>query len=446
MRRTIWVALITLASFSLVAPSAAPPVSAAVEKAFDDFWKAGNAGDAEKAAERLIKTGVDFDIAWSRLQAGRQYAPLKSGTQMLRLASADGTVIENAIEIPREYDAATRWPVRVQLHGGVMRRLPEGEEQNAPPRARRVNRIAGESAIYIQPRGFADAAWWHFNQVDNLLTVLDRVKRKYNVDENRVYVTGVSDGGTGVYFIAMKAVTPWSAFLPLNGNMRVLATPGTRADGQLYAGNFVNRPFFIVNGGQDPLYPVGAVTPHIVMMERAGTPVEFRPQPAAGHDTSWWPTERANFERFVRTHPRQPYPDRLSWETERADRYNRLNWLVIDRLGHAASNAALEDVNRFAPPQGGPDQPMFSRTKPSGRVDLTRTGNTLTVTSRGVAQFTLLLSPEVIDFAQPVTVIVNGRQVFHGPVSKDVGTLLKWAARDNDRTMLYGAELTLEVP
>jgi predicted esterase len=446
MRRVSWVVLITLASVVLAAQSAAPRVTALIDKAFDDFWKAGSTGDAEKAAQRLLKTGVDFETAWSRLQAGRPYTTQKSGSQLLRLASVDGTVLENTVEIPREYDPATRWPVRVQLHGGVMRNLPEGDEQNPSPRARRVNRIEGESAIYLQPRGFADAAWWQFNQVDNLLTLLDRVKRRYNVDENRVYVTGVSDGGTGVYFLAMKVVTPWSAFLPLNGNMRVLTAPGTRADGQFYAGNFVNRPFFIINGGQDPLYPVGAVAPHIVMMERAGTPVEFRPQPSAGHDTSWWPAERVNFERFVRTHPRQPYPERLSWETERADRYNRLSWLVIDRLGRASSDVALEDVNRFAPPAGGPEQPMFARSKPSGRVDISGSGNTITARSRGVAQFTLLLSPDVIDFSQPVIVTVNDRPVSQSRIAKDLATLLKWAARDNDRTMLFGAELTVEVP
>ncbi len=444
MGRAVGIVLLALATVSLAAQPA-PPIAAAVDKAFDEFWRAGNTGDAEKAAQRLIKAGMDFDTAWPRLQAGRHYLPQKGGTQMLRLAAVDGTVIENTVEVPREYDPATRWPVRVQLHGGVMRNLPEGDE-NSAPRTRRVNRIEGETAIYLQPRGFTEAAWWHFNQVDNLLTLLDRVKRKYNVDENRVYVTGVSDGGTGVYFLAMKIVTPWSAFLPLNGNMRVLATPGTRADGQLHAGNFVNRPFFIINGGQDPLYPVGAVTPHVLMMERAGTPVEFRPQPAAGHDTSWWPAERANFERFVRTHPRQPNPDRLSWETERADRYNRISWLVIDRLGTASSDVALEDANRFAPPAGGPEQPMFARTKPSGRVDVTRSGNSITARTHGVTQFTLLLSPDVIDFSAPIMVIVNDRTVFHDRVRKDAAALLKWAARDNDRTMLFGAELTLQVP
>ena len=87
--------------------------------------------------------------------------------------------------------------------------------------------------------------------------------------------------------------------------------------------------------------------------------------------------------------------------------------------------------------------PIFSTTVPSGRVDLVREGNTIRATTRGVAAFTLLLSPDAIDFARPVTVIANGRQVFSGRVQKDLGTLLTWAARDNDRTMLYGAALPI---
>ena len=74
-----------------------------------------------------------------------------------------------------------------------------------------------------------------------------------------------------------------------------------------------------------------------------------------------------------------------------------------------------------------------------------REGNTVRATTRGVAAFTLLLSPDVFDFSKPVTVVADGREVFNGLVKKDVGTLLRWAARDNDRTMLFGAELPISV-
>jgi len=93
-----------------------------------------------------------------------------------------------------------------------------------------------------------------------------------------------------------------------------------------------------------------------------------------------------------------------------------------------------------------PPKLLFARSAPSGRVDLTRAGNTVQATTRGVAQFTLLLSPDQFDFSKPVNVIVNGRTAFSGRVQNDLKTLLKWAAIDNDRTMLFGAEVRIEVP
>jgi hypothetical protein len=41
--------------------------------------------------------------------------------------------------------------------------------------------------------------------------------------------------------------------------------------------------------------------------------------------------------------------------------------------------------------------------------------------------------------------VANGHVVFDGRVKKSVETLMKWAARDNDRTMLFGAELHIKL-
>ena len=50
----------------------------------------------------------------------------------------------------------------------------------------------------------------------------------------------------------------------------------------------------------------------------------------------------------------------------------------------------------------------------SGRVDVRRTGNTFDAVVRDVAAFTLLLSPDAIDFAKPVAVTINGKPAFSG--------------------------------
>jgi hypothetical protein len=171
--------------------------------------------------------------------------------------------------------------------------------------------------------------------------------------------------------------------------------------------------------------------------------VVYHPQPEAEHNTAWWPEERASFEAFVAAHPRDPLPDRLTWETERTDRYNRAHWLIIAALGSAAGEPAFEDTNLLA---GGPLQrEIFPHPRPSGRVDLARRGNRVEASTHGVRTFTLLLSPDEFDLAAPVTVVVNSRVAFEGRVEPRVDTLLRWAARDNDRTMLFAAELTIDV-
>jgi hypothetical protein len=371
----------------------------------------------------------NFDAEWARLKRGRHYGAAKTGSITYRFADLEGAAFETIIEVPETYDPAQKWPVRVQLHGGVSRPLDRA-------RPRRPNNLAGTlPQIYVYPRAWAEAQWWQTRQVDNILHVLEKLKREYNVDESRIYVTGFSDGGTGAFFFGMREPTPFSAIMPLHGNIGVLANPASGADGQMYPGNLANRPMFATNGGLDRLYPISAMAPLIALIERAGVELMYRPLDQAGHETSWWPNERDRFERFVMEHPRRPDRARLSWETERSDRYNRVDWLVITALGATPSDQRLEDVAAK----------LFPRARASGRVDVVRKDNAFEARTRGVKAFTLLLSPDVIDFARPVSVTVNGRVAFQGMVAKDPAVLLKWAARDNDRDMLYAAELKVEV-
>ena len=71
------------------------------------------------------------------------------------------------------------------------------------------------------------------------------------------------------------------------------------------------------------------------------------------------------------------------------------------------------------------DLGFFRHTKRSGRVDIHRKGNTFDAIVRDVAAFTLLLSPDAIDFMRPVVVTVNGKQVFSGTVRRDNVTLMR---------------------
>jgi hypothetical protein len=369
-----------------------------------------------------------FDAEYARLKQGRVYSKdVQTGALKRRHGAFSYWLV-----VPGTYDPAKKYPVRFQLHGGVMREDPSLRGDGSV-------RLAGAEQIYIMPAGWRDAPWWSDRQAGALRAILEDVKREYNVDENLVVVSGVSDGGTGAYYIAMRDTTPYASFLPLNGHVLVLRNPDLDIRHDVFLNNLRNKPLFIVNGGRDQLYPLATVEPSIAHMRDGGVPIDFRPQPQAGHDTSWWPALREEFERFVRTHPRNPLPDLLSWEVSETRTWNRAHWLIIDKLGTTTTDATdLPDLNTI----GG--QRIFPNGR-SGRVFLGRTGNSVKAFSRGVKEFTLLLSPDQFDFTKNVTVEVNGRTLFDGRVEKSVETLKKWAARDNDRTMLFGAEIRISV-
>jgi PDZ domain len=491
-----------------------------LDVSFAEYWTAKNPGEAAKAAGEIVKSGAAFDDVYARLKSGRPYAKdVATG-----IVLAHHGEFAYTIDVPETYDPSLRYQVRFQLHGGI-----GNSRENAERRGRNgIGRLAGATQIYVLPASWSEAPWWGTAQLENLRAILDTVKRIYNVDENRVVVSGVSDGGTGAYYLAMRDTTPYASFLPLNGFIGVLNNDDLHIDGDLFPGNLRNKPLFVVNGGRDRLYPIAAVEPYLEHLAKGQVRITYRPQPQAGHDTSWWPTVKDGFETFVRDHPREPYPDRLTWETTDTRESGRAHWLVIDGVGGARGDStSMDDLNEFTPPpraelgfrlgsglrvdrvmahtlaerlgmrQGDvldsvgdvqlentatlvsalqayaphspitltvrrgdqtitlngtfdpdtilqPRGPIFRRTGRSGRVDLVRHGNTVELITRGVSELTLLLSPDQFDFSEPIRVSVNGRTLQEARVEKDLATLMKWAAKDNDRTMLFGAEVRVK--
>jgi poly(3-hydroxybutyrate) depolymerase len=414
-----------------VVPSAA---SKDVDAAFQAFWNARSPQDAAKLVRDIVATGVTFDDALTRLKAGRSYAANVPKGVVKASYKARGREFLYSVNVPDSYDPTKPYQVRFQLHGGVSRPSNQLRGNGA------IGALAGAEQIYILPSGWVDAEWWTDVQLDNLRTILDTVKRTYNVDENRVVLSGVSDGGTGAYYVAMHDTTPFASFLPLNGFIMVLDSVDGAGDD--FPNNLRNKPMFAVNGGMDPLYPTRIVTPYVERLKQGGVQLVYQPQPNAGHNTAWWPEVKDSFEAFVRSHPRAALPGTLTWETGGAAYDNRAHWLVINKLAQRSrTDAPIDDVNRT----GERGQVLFEHRHPSGRVDLVRTGNVVKATTRGVAEFTLLLSPDTFDFGQPVRVETNGHVAFEGMVDTNLTTLLTWAARDNDRTMLFGAELHVAV-
>src|SRR3954468_9695123 len=117
-RFAIWTGVVC--GLALVAGAAVRADEARIAAAFNKFWTARTPQDAAKAGDEIVASGVSFADALERLQHGRPYASdVKRGELRLQRGSVQGDFFYD-VRVPESYDPARKYPVRFQLHGGVM--------------------------------------------------------------------------------------------------------------------------------------------------------------------------------------------------------------------------------------------------------------------------------------------------------------------------------------
>ena len=415
LHKIVHLVLIVAVSAGISVQAQEPATPAAVNQALvTEYWRAGSASAREALAGQIMASQIAIDELVALFEAGPVYeAEVPLGEQILQRIGEDGTEYPFMIYVPEDYDPAVAYPVEFVLHGGVGRPKPEAGENFWQ---RSYDRVAQPGRIIVIPLSWPDAIWWQASQAENLPAILNRLKATYNIDENRVTLTGISDGGTGAYFYAFKQPTQWAAFLPYIGHPGVLRNPQSGGGYRLYFENLMNKPLYIVNGENDRLYPSASLASFIDILQDVGVPYTWTVIEEGGHNTSWLPDYLSAIEEFKIENPRDPLPDDIQWVADRTDRYNRNHWIQIDELVESERPALLQ---------------------------VSRADNRFEVDARGVNRFTLLLSPDAVDFSQPIEVIVNGESKFNEVVEQSAETLLELAAQDLDRTMLFTAVLSL---
>ena len=248
----------------------------------------------------------------------------------------------------------------------------------------------------------------------------------------------------GRYYLAMRETTPFASFLPLNGFIMVLANIDTGIRDQR-----TEQPPQQTVLRRERRDAIACIPPrrsslYVLHLKKAGVSVDYHPQPLGEHNTAWWPDIRESFERFVADHPRDPSPARLTWATSNL-KHNRAHWLVIDRLGAQPGDPRnLPDVNEFQSEPADGDAavraPRRLGPRRSGPQRQHRGGDDPRRRRVHAARLAGCVRSQ-----QPIKVTSNGKVVFDGKIQPSVETLLKWAARDNDRTMLYAAEIPIKL-
>src|SRR5438874_1009123 len=80
-----------------------------IDAAFQKFWSAKSPDEAERYIEDVVKSGVTFDEAMTRLKTGRAYTTQPTGIVKLSNKTKDGVEHFYALNVPASYDPARKY-------------------------------------------------------------------------------------------------------------------------------------------------------------------------------------------------------------------------------------------------------------------------------------------------------------------------------------------------
>lgn len=294
----------------------------------------------------------------------------------------------------------------IQIGGKTLRylektfgRAPEGERSlwismhgggGAPPEVNdsqwknQIQLYQPAEGFYVAPRAPTDT-WnlWHQPHIDGLF---DRLIENYvaarGVNPNRVYLTGYSAGGDGVYQLATRMADRWAAASMMAGHPN-----------DVQPDNLRNIGFGLFVGGKDGAYKrnqVAAKWKNLLFNLRQNDPNGYphlvRIYPEMGH---WMNRKDAEALPWMSQFRRNPWPKKIVWRQAKGIT-SRFYWLQI------------------------PKQHLAKGQRLSAEVD----GQTIRIAAENAPQFIVRLSDLLVNLDHPITIIVNGKEQFRGKVNR----------------------------
>lgn len=140
--------------------------------------------------------------------------------------------------------------------------------------------------VTISPQAFTNTAWWGGRTLEMLNLLLDDVIRIYNIDPDRIYVTGVSMGGFASWNLADEYPERFAAIVSVSGSgfkdiytLDKLLVP-TRFD----SCGIREIPIWAFHGGQDIIANTQGISEYIQRFEdTCEVDVEYTLYPDLGH-------------------------------------------------------------------------------------------------------------------------------------------------------------------
>jgi predicted esterase len=388
------------------------------------IWNYLYAEDADAADRALALVLQDaqatLPTVLSVLKGDPVYALQPVGMMPEHYVPLRGRRYHYGLFVPESYDPAKPHALVICLHGMGF----TGEAYLE----RWASRLGDGYVLACPTLPYAD--WWSRTAEELVLATIQEVQRHYAIDQDRIFLTGMSNGGIGTYIIGMHHADRFAALAPMAGGLEDVLFP--------FLQNLRHTPVYVLHGATDEVMPIQLSRDIDRELTRLSYPHVFReharrhPQ-AGGH---FFPREEVPaLVTWLHQQRRIASPTHVTLVRD-ASHLGALSWARIDATDRIAYfSDRLVDTN---------DEAIKNRIY--AELDVAVTGpNRIEVKTIRVRRFSLYLNEALVDFARPVTVVTNGRVTYEGLVTPSIERLLREARARRDRRQLFPAMLTLSV-
>ena len=266
--------------------------------------------------------------------------------------------------------------------------------------------------IYLAPRAPTNT-WnlWHEPHIDRFFQRLinDAVLLE-GVDPNRVYLTGYSAGGDGVYQLAPRMADRWAAAAMMAGHPNNASPLGLR-----------NIAFTIHMGGDDSAFNRNGVAANwkqtlaeLRKDDPDGYLHEVHIHDGLGH---WMNGRDADAIPWMAERTRNPWPRRVVWHQSPVT-HGQFYWLAVDPDNQRGGSTVIAESQ----------------------------GQTVRVVeANGIDRLEILLNDRMMDLDQPVRVEFGDRVLFEGLLRRTRDNLELTLAQRGDRCFMFPARVIVDV-
>lgn len=369
----------------------------------------------------LANPDATIDQVSRAIQTGRTYQPMPVGTMAEEQIVVRERRYHYALAVPLTYQPGKGYGLVVCLHGAGF--------SGGAYLERWQNRL-GDDYLLVCPT-YPSGAWFTRQAEDLVLAVIERVQAQYHVDPDRVFLTGMSNGGIGTWLIGMHHAQRFAGLAPMASGLDGVLMP--------FLANLRTTPVYIIHGAKDQVMPVELSRTISRELAAIGYPHIYREHErehpmAGGH---FFPREELpDLVAWFNAQHRNPLPTSLTVVRE-ASHFQPFGWVRID---------ATDPIAAFADDLVS-KRDELTKKKRYARLDASVAApNRIEVQTGLVQRYTLFLNDQLLDVSKPVTVVTNKEISFEGMVTPSVETLLRQARARKDPRQLFTVQLPIQVP